>query len=76
MHRDLLDCLFVKVRGLLSDSYLLYNDHGNLILISNLINGQEVNVMTLTEHNLENNGKLTLGIKITRNQGDTMNVQV
>lgn len=53
-----------------------YNDHGKLILISNLINGQKVNVMTLTEHSLENNGKLTLGIKIARNQGVTMNVQV
>lgn len=53
-----------------------YNDHGNLILISNLINGQEVNIMTLTKHNLGNNGKLTLGIKIAGNQGVTMNVQV
>lgn len=32
--------------------------------------------MTLTEHSLENNGKITLGIKIAGNQGVTMNVQI
>lgn len=30
--------------------------------------------MTLTEHNLEINGKLTLDTKIARNQGVTMNI--
>lgn len=76
------DCIEISLTVYSSKSvdfcliHTCYNDHGNLILISNLINGQEVNVMTLTEHSLENNGKLTLGIKIARNQGVTMNVQV